>query len=285
MVLKNFDKKKGRKIYTMNELSRNPEYDSLFSSVQELETELADLVYERDKLLYHVCPKLQVEYMLKIGKIEYAIFEYQCKILRTKRKIEIIRSFKNREQSYDMSEIEKQLDREYEEYTNKLLEKQKEINAARLKSSNYGRLLTDEEAAELKKLYTLIVKKLHPDINHDSTPEQYGHFIDAVDAYKNADLSELRIIYLLLEKASSIKTESSMEKLTKRKELLHNEKEYLLDGIQKIKDGFPYIIKDMLQDEAKLQQKVNELSLLLTECQEQYNSAESNLEVLLKNGQ
>jgi len=157
----------------MNEIARNPEYDSLLSTVQELETELADLVYERDELLYHVCPKLQAEYMLKIGKLEYAIFECQCKILRTKRKIEIIRAFKNREQSYDIGEIEKQLDREYLEYTKKLLEKQKEIDSARLKSGNYGKPLTDEEAAELKKLYTLIVKKLHPDINHESTPEQH----------------------------------------------------------------------------------------------------------------
>ena len=59
----------------MNEIARNQEYDSLISSVQQLETELADLVYERDKLFYHVCPKLKTDYMLKIGKLEYAIFE------------------------------------------------------------------------------------------------------------------------------------------------------------------------------------------------------------------
>ena len=269
----------------MNEIARNPEFDNLFTSVQELETELADLVFERDKLLYHLCPKLQAEYMLKIGKLEYAIFEYQCKILRTKRKIEIIRSFTNRELSFNVTEIEKQLDREYREYTNRLLEKQKEIDSARLKNGSYGKPLTDEETVELKKLYTLIVKKLHPDINHDSTPEQQGNFIDAVDAYKNADLSGLRIIYLLLEKASSKETENSMEKLAKRKELLQNEKKYLSEEIQKIKEGFPYIIKDILYNETKLQQKIDELSILLTECQEQYNSAESNLEVLLKDGQ
>jgi len=267
----------------MNEIARNQEFDSLLSSVQELETELAGLVYERDKLLYHVCPKLKAEYMLKIGKLEYAIFECQCKILKTKRKIEIIRSFKNREQSYNVSEIEKQLEIEYQEYTKKLIEKQKEIDDARLKSGNYGRLLTDEEAAELKKLYTLIVKKLHPDINHDSTPEQQGQFIDAVNAYKKADLSELRIIYLLLEKSYTKETENSMEKLIKRKELLLNEKKYLLEEIQKTKEEFPYIIKNLLQDETKLQQKIDELSNLLTECQDQYKTIESHLEEIIKN--
>jgi len=269
----------------MNEITRNQEFDTLLSAIQELETELAALVYERDKLLYHVCPQLQADYMLKIGKLEYAIFECQCKILKAKRKIEIIRSFLNREQSYDVNEIEKQLEVEYQEYTKKLLEKQKEIDDARLKSDSYGRTLTDEETAELKKLYTLIVKKLHPDINHDSTPEQQGQFNDAVNAYKKADLSELRIIFLLLEKSSPKETENSMEKLAKRKELLLNEKEYLSEEIQKTKKEFPYNVKDLLQDEIKLQGKINELANQLTECQDQYKVIEGHLEELIKNGQ
>ncbi|MDR0302529.1 MAG: hypothetical protein LBI04_09500, partial [Treponema sp.] len=118
----------------MNDIARNPEYDDLLTLIQKLETELAELVHDRDKLLYHVCPKLQTEYMLKIGKLEYAVFEYQCKILRIKRKIDIIQAFLNKEQSYNIAEIEKQLDKEYQEYTEKLLEKQKEIERARRKN-------------------------------------------------------------------------------------------------------------------------------------------------------
>jgi hypothetical protein len=266
----------------MNEIAKNPEYDNLLSLIQQLETELAELVQDRDKLLYHTCPKLQTEYMLKIGKLEYAVFEYQCKILRIKRKIEIVQALLNREQSYNIDEIEKQLDKEYQEYTFKLLEKQKEIERARLKSSSYGRLLTDEESSELRKLYTLIVKKLHPDINPDTTEEQHSQFVDAVNAYKNTDLSELRIIYLLLEKTSVIETANSMDKLKTRKESLLNEKEYLLNEIQKIKATFPYSVKDLLQDDVKLQSKIDELSNLLTESQEQYKTQESRLEVMLK---
>jgi hypothetical protein len=273
---------KGKVLKIMNDIARNPEYDDLLSLIQKLETELAELVHDRDKLLYHICPKLQTEYMLKIGKLEYAIFEYQCKILRTKRKIDIIQSFLNREQPYNTEEIEKQLDKEYQEYTEKLLEKQKEIEKARLQNSNYGRLLTDEESSELRKLYTLIVKKLHPDINPDTTPEQHDQFIDAVNAYKNADLSELRIIYLLLEKTSVTETVNSMDKLKTRKELLLNEKEYLLNEIKKTKETFPYTIKALLQDEAKLQHKIDELSNQLTECQEQDKTLESRFEVMLK---
>jgi len=266
----------------MNELSTNPEYENLLSVIQQLETELAELVYNRDKLIYHLCPKLQTEYMLSIGKLEYAVFEYQCKVLRIKRKIEIIQSFLNREQLYNIEEIEKQLDDEYRDYTKKLLEKQKEIDSARLKNSSYTGVLTDEEASELKRLYTLIVKKLHPDINPNTTEEQHGQFTDAVNAYKNANLSELRIIYLLLEKTSVTKTENSIEKLKAKKELLFNEKEYLLNEIQKIKETFPYTVKDILQDETKLKSKIDELSSQLTEYQEQYDNIENRLKDMLK---
>ena len=266
----------------MNEIAKNPEYENLLSIIHQLETELADLVFDRDKLLYHVCPKLQTEYMLSIGKLEYAVFEYQCKILRTKRKIEIIQSCLNREQSYDITEIEKQLDKEYHEYTERLLEKQKEIENARFKNSNFGKPLTDEESSELKKIYTLIVKKLHPDINPNTTEEQHAQFIDAVNAYKNANLSELRIIYLLLDKISVTETENTMDKLTSRKEILLNEKEYMLNEINNIKNTFPYNAKNLLQDDNKLKHKIDELSNLLTEYQEQYINIEDKLNNMLK---
>ena len=263
----------------MNDIARNQEFDRLVSLIQELEAELAGLVLERDNLLYHVCPKLQAEYMLKIGKLEYAIFEYQCKILRVKREIEIIQSFLNREQSYDIEKIEEQLDKEYKEYTENLLEKQKEIEKARLSKSSYGRLLTDEESSELKKLYVIIVKKLHPDINPDTTEEQHSQFSDAVNAYKNADLSELKVIYLLMEKTpvSVEKDVNSMDKLKARKEMLLDEKKYLADEILKIKETFPYTARDLLLDEIKLQNKIDELSNLLTEYHEQYMGIESRL--------
>ena len=267
----------------MNDLTRNPEFDRLVFSIHALETELAELVHERDKIIFHICPKLQTEYMLKIGKLEYAVFEYQCKILRIKRKMEMIQAFLNREQSYSIIEIDKQLDKEYREYTEKLIEKQKEIEKARFASSSSGRLLTDEETAELKKLYTVIVKKLHPDINPNTTEEQHNHFIDAVNAYKNADLSELKIIYLLLDKTSDTETESSIDRLMKREISLLNERDYLLKEIQKIRESFPYNVKDLLLNETELQRKTDEWSKLLTECREQYGTIESLLEEMIKN--
>ena len=100
--------------------------------------------------------------------------------------------------------------------------------------------MTEEEAAELKRLYTQIVKKLHPDINPNTTPEQHAQFIDAVDAYKNGDLSELRVISLLIDKITVTDNTNTMEKLTIRKESLLNETMHITEKIQEIKEVFPY---------------------------------------------
>ena len=270
----------------MPNLTPHPDFQTFLTAIQTLETELSELVYERDKLLYHTCPQIQTEYMLKIGKLEYTVFEYHCKILRTKRKIEIIQAALNREDDYNLVEIDKQLDKEYQEYTNKLLEKQKEIDEARFKKDSYGKILSDEEATELKQLYTQIVKKLHPDINPDTTEEQHIQFNDAVNAYKKADLSELRIISLLLNKTTDKPidntTENIMEELNTKKEMLINEKEYLLTGIQKIKDTFPYCVLELLQDEEKMQQKIDLLSKTLVEYQEQSDIIENRLKDMIK---
>jgi hypothetical protein len=266
----------------MAEIIRNPEYEKLVSSVYELENELAKLVHERDELLFHVCPKIQTEYMLKIGKIESAIFDYQCMILRIKREIELIQAFSNRGEPYTIIEIEKQLDREYQDYTNKLLDKQKEIDNARAYAGAKGRLLTEEETTELKRLYTQIVKKLHPDINPDSTEEQHAQFVDAVNAYQNADLSEMRIIFLLMEKTAgtSLDSKNTMNELCARKEKLFQEKDYLLKTIEKIKQTFPYTAKELLQNDANLREKIDELAAILSDCKEKHSDIEGRLKAM-----
>ena len=268
----------------MLDLTIHPEYEDLIKSIQELENQLSILVEKRDTLLFTICPNLQTEYMLKIGKIEYSIFEFQCKILRLKRKIEMIQSFLNKDLQYNIKSIDEQLDFEYKEYTEKLIQKQKEIEEARIKKSNRGRLLTVEEAEELRKLYLEIVKKLHPDINPELTEEQHGHYIDAVNAYKNGDLSEIRIIFMLLERTSVNKKykEDTLEKLKERKKSLLIESEHLMSEIDKIKESYPYNIKELICNKDKIKYVVDELTKKLTDCSDQYNKLESRIKEMLK---
>jgi hypothetical protein len=268
----------------MAEIIRNPEYENLLASVYELEDELAELVHERDKLLFHICPKIKTEYMLKIGKLEYAVFDYQCRILRIKRKIELIQAFINRGEPYDILEIEKQLDREYLDFTGCLLEKQKEIDIARMFAAEELEILTEEESAELKRLYIQIVRRLHPDINPDSTEEQHAQFIDAVNAYENADLLEMRIIFLLMEKSARtvLDSRTSMKELCARKEKLFRETNHLLRIIENIKQTFPYSAGELLRNDVKLHERIDELTAVLSDCKEKHRTIEVRLKALIE---
>ena len=146
-------------------------------------------------------------------------------------------------------------------------------------------MLPEKDAEELRKLYVEIVKKTHPDINHDLTEEQYSHYNDAVNAYKNGDLTEMKVIFLLLEKTPmEIKpVENSLEKLNKRYDSLSDVKEYMLKEIEKIKTSFPYNVMNLLINDDKLQKKIDDLSSELNFCCEQYKAFEKRLQEVMEN--
>ena len=59
------------------------------TDIKQLKEDIASLYEEKDELLYHTCKIIETEYMSKIGVLEYKLYEFQCKILRLKRKIEL----------------------------------------------------------------------------------------------------------------------------------------------------------------------------------------------------
>jgi hypothetical protein len=60
----------------------HPDYEKLTEDIQILQDEINALVLDRDNLLYHICKNIETEYMLKIGALEYKVYEAQCNILR-----------------------------------------------------------------------------------------------------------------------------------------------------------------------------------------------------------
>jgi hypothetical protein len=256
----------------------HPDYEKLNAEIKFLRNEIGGLMLERDNLLYHICKNIKTEYMLKIGALEYKLYEQQCNILRLKRKIEIIQSKINLQQPVVITLIELQLDDEYKEYKQKLAEKLNEINAAL--ELNASPLLSKENVQELKSLYAAIVKKLHPDLHPGANTETAAKFLtDAVNAYKTGDLPALKTISILISDLSAvIQTKGTLTELEEQKNIFLKRKENLLNIIEEIKNTFPYNQKDFLMDEKKVQQKTSELSL----CLEEYNGVCNKLEEKIK---
>ena len=73
----------------MSNVIINPEYLKLIEEIKQLKEDIASLYEEKDELVYHTCKNIETEYMSKVGVLEYKLYEFQCKILRLKRKIEL----------------------------------------------------------------------------------------------------------------------------------------------------------------------------------------------------
>ena len=230
-----------------------PKYEELKSEVEELRADLSKLYFEYDELRFVICPNIEMQYMLALGAIEYKLFEAQCKMLRLKRKIELIQAKLNRQETIVISEIEAQLDEEFAEYQD-LLEIQIEAMNEALDRSK-GKILSTEDEEELKALYRKIVKALHPDLNSDLSRAEMDLFMSAVEAYKNADLNVLRIIAEMMDDGElPDESDNALAYLAKERDRLQALIEHIKEEICITKECFPYNRRDIVKDSAKIEE-------------------------------
>ncbi|WP_138296026.1 MULTISPECIES: J domain-containing protein [unclassified Clostridium] len=238
-----------------------PDNEKTKVEIENLRSQLTLAVLERDELLYTICPNLEMAYVLAFGSLEYKVYKAQCDALRLKRKIDLIQASLNRQEIVSLSEIDAQLEHEFQNYQKRLNEWISKINAA-VERSN-GPFLSKAEENELKKRYHRIVKALHPDLNPGAAPEQLQLFQTAVTAYENGDLATIRLIEEMLE------GEALLEEQDNRPAQLKREKERLLSALEKvrrdirrIKCEFPYTMKDFLQNSEQVEEYRLELQTL-----------------------
>ena len=157
----------------------NPMIQQLKKEIEELKANLSVQISELDSIRFQENKALETKYMLTLGALEYKLYEHQCQYLRLKRKAEMIQALKNRQKPVEMSKIEKLLDKEFSAYQERLKEHIGRMNEA-LAWRNSREEMTVGDTKELKRLYRLIVKALHPDLHPDLSPEKNRLFVRAV---------------------------------------------------------------------------------------------------------
>ena len=256
-------------------------YIELRDDVERLRTELSMLMLERDELRFVICKNIETEYMLKLGSLEYKAYEAQCAALRLKRRIELIQARKNRQEAINLTVIDKTLDEEFLEYEKKLNEQVDKMNDA-LEHSK-GDYLSEEDNKELKKLYRKIVRVLHPDINPEVTMAQVKMLDNAINAYKNRDLKSLRIIDEMVgDHKLPEKHQDALTQLKEEKKRLNRMVTSIQESINKIKSEYPYCVKDILEDEKKVEQKKAELEELLKQYMELVETYNAKIKEMLR---
>jgi Mg2+ and Co2+ transporter CorA len=193
----------------------------------------------------------------------------------------LIQAKKNRQEKVVLSKIDELLDAEFAEYQEKLDEQVDRMNAAIERS--HGKALTEEENRELKKLYRTIVNALHPDIHPDWSEAKMQLFQNAVTAYENGDLNELRMIgAMVAEPVITDGKPDAMSRLIKERDRLTKLLQTVKDRIVAVKSEYPYTMKPIVQSREKTAEKKAEIEETIKQLNETLAVYTARIEQMLR---
>ena len=143
--------------------------------------------------------------------------------------------------------------------------------------------IKNNEIKQLRKIYRELVKKLHPDLNPDLSEKKKNLFQHTLSAYENGNLKTLREISILLEDdKKDFEENDSMTNLYKDKERLEEILKNLIDYIAKVKISYPFTLKEILDDEKKIEARRMYFSDSIEDSKASIQVYESRIKELMK---
>jgi hypothetical protein len=246
----------------MNYLETHREAFALRAENKALRDELAKLITDRDYLTMTVLPAIEAEYNLKIGGLEYEAFTLECWVRRARRRLELAQSYINRNERVLSANIESALDDEFSQWQAKIEEMRRSLEEAQ--AFEQCPRLSATATRELQTLYRQLAKRLHPDLNPRQPERERNLWLQVADAYRDADLEELRALSLLLDgepppAAASGALSSVLDTLRCRRDELRAHIARALALAAHIKTTPPYTLQQKLNDELWLATRAAEL--------------------------
>lgn len=261
-----------------------PGLSPIKNALDALRKEIVDLVFERDQLQFTVCENIKASYIREYGDLEYHIYQAYTVFMRLRRKKDFIQARINRQEEINLVEIETFLDQEFQHFQETLQEKLEEM--AKAVERVNGTPLTGEESKELKQLYKLLVKKLHPDLHPDQSEQDAEFFKSVVSAFKACDLKTLRLIDLLLQEGSS-ESETGLstvnDSLEQEQKKLETIRKNIQNEIEEIKSNVPYTLNEYIASAEIIRKRKDSLQKQLLAYQEAIKTQNEALKELLGN--
>lgn len=275
-------------MYMNRRLGFNFEYEDLKKQIITLKNEVSDLLFQRDNYVLQIIPQVEMDFQIKIGALEYKVFEFQCKILRIRRKIELVQQALNHEKNPDLLKIESVLDHEQADYEQKLEKMQSEVLNAMDRNKSIEKL-SCEDTKKMKKIYFKIVRQLHPDLNPKINEKERSLLLRAVSAFERGSIEDLEIIEVMIKEIEHLDpvedqklSDSAVAELTKERNRLTEIKNRLTESIQNIENSFPCNQIEFLSDPSQVEKRKFELKAMLDSYEVIYEKYEKHLEILLK---
>lgn len=216
------------------------------------------LLLEKEKIV-KTNFQVQQRFIELFGDLRLEMLKVEIEIAKIKKEMEYLVRKKNRNESYDLEEMD--------DFVNQALEGMR-AQYERMKEEQTQlknkKMLSQEEVKEVKRLYRRLVKLVHPDLNPHQTKEQKELWHQLQEAYRNNDLVWLRELNVLIVFKTKGHEEVEIEDLEDKIEVMREE-------IALLKEEDLYQMRELVFDEEWIEA-----------YKEQYERERSDFEVYLR---
>ncbi len=233
----------------------HPKVEALQRELERLRQRSSELYLKVEYMQFEEKPVLYSLYETQIGKLEFEEFQVKVEIQLLTYETKLIQAYINRNECIDEERIAEQIRFAQEKYKAELKEKEEVIKAAQAYLTSPA--LSIEESTELRDLYRMIAKNLHPDLHPDLDQKHKDLFLKAVSAYRIGDIHVLRQIALALTD-DSIDDVPDVDLQRMIDQAAATVKEFE-ERIARMNREFPFIYRDKLCDKAWIEEQKVEL--------------------------
>lgn len=256
----------------------HPEYAYLILDLNDLKEEIADLMVERDLLLAYVCDEIRMDYMLKIGALEYKLLTAGNEYKKNLRRLELIEEKIEKNQKINMASINRKINSEFKEKTTFEQKMSKYIDLAiestMEDTNNYDRI------EEMNADYFKLQKLYNPLFDLEYSEEKEKFFKKIEKYYEKCNYKKL---HKLAENCGD--EEIFQDEIANLKILRERYTRILSEcqkQVRKIKNTFPYNQKVILEDENLYRRKKDSLNKEIMEVNLENKKLEKKIHNKLK---
>lgn len=254
----------------------HPEVAELQLQLEKLRQESSRLYLQAEYMQFEERPLLLSLYETNIGKLQFEEFQLGVRIRLANLEAQLYQAYINRNERPNEQQISERLRLEREKFKAELDDKEAQIKAAQdyLNAPSYSK----EETEELRNLYRIITKALHPDLHPEQTQKDHDLFIKAVCAYRLGDIHVLRQIALAIADQSI--EEIPNDSLSSLIENAQASVDSFKKRIDKMNAEFPFIYRDQLKNQEWINEQKVEISERISAAKKKLEQQQNYLMML-----
>lgn len=174
----------------------HPDFDSLYEENTAMRGDLAALYEDLEYINRVTIPSTQTSYLIKVGALRVEALQTQIEVMRTRRRIALLRSYLERGERVHLAALNHRVDREFGEWDERL---RREVNQIDQAKARFSSLAPSEDENEVRSLYRLLARKLHPEINSEQSDEAKSLWPSVQTAYIWSDVFQMKSLLIMAD--------------------------------------------------------------------------------------